>query len=128
MKVKVFSGEMGIKSIIVDGNNVEAVYKAVLKAKAEILKRKQPIFIEMPTYRWREHCGPNYDNHIGYRDEEEFLNWKEKDPLKKLLLNDEKLFSVKESIVEEITEAHEFAEESSFPSEEDYLTLINLKK
>lgn len=67
---------MGIKSIIVDGNNVEDVYEAVLKAKAEILKKKQPIFIEMPTYRWREHCGPDFDNHIGYRDEKEFLRWK----------------------------------------------------
>ena len=26
--------------------------------------------------------GPNYDNDIGYRDEEEFNEWKEKDPIK----------------------------------------------
>ena len=39
-------------------------------------------FIEFNTYRWREHCGPNYDNDIGYRSEAEYLEWKEKDPLK----------------------------------------------
>ena len=33
-------------------------------------------FVEFDTYRWREHCGYQYDNHIGYRDEEEFLAWK----------------------------------------------------
>ena len=119
---------MGISSYSGDGNNVEEVYEMTRQAKNKILSDGGPQLLEFSTYRWREHCGPNYDNHIGYRDEEEFLNWKEKDPLKKLLLNDEKLFSFKESIVKEITEAHEFAEESSFPSEEDYLKLINIKK
>jgi TPP-dependent pyruvate/acetoin dehydrogenase alpha subunit len=119
---------MGICSYSGDGNNVEEVYEMTRQAKNKILSDEGPQLLEFSTYRWREHCGPNYDNHIGYRDEEEFLNWKEKDPLKALMLNDEKLFSVKKSIVKEITEAHEFAEESSFPSEEDYLKLINLKK
>ena len=114
---------MGIKSIIVDGNNVEDVYKAVLKAKAEILKKKQPIFIEMPTYRWREHCGPNFDNHIGYRDEKEFLRWKKKDPIKifsnKLLkshkISEVQLKKIYTSIEKEIDEAFDFAKKSPFP-------------
>ena len=29
-----------------------------------------PQFVELETYRWREHCGPNYDNDLGYRTEE----------------------------------------------------------
>ena len=40
-----------------------------------------PGLIELETYRWREHCGPNYDNDIGYRTEEEFEMWKDNDPL-----------------------------------------------
>jgi TPP-dependent pyruvate/acetoin dehydrogenase alpha subunit len=115
---------MGIKSIIVDGNNVEDVYEAVLKAKAEILKKKQPIFIEMPTYRWREHCGPDFDNHIGYRDEKEFLRWKKKDPIKifsNKLLNRNKISQVQlkkiyTSIEKEIDEAFDFAKKSPFPN------------
>ena len=33
------------------------------------------------TYRWLEHCGPNYDNDLGYRTEAEFEHWKAHDPL-----------------------------------------------
>ena len=32
----------------------------------------KPVFIEFQTYRWLEHCGPNFDNNIGYRSEKEF--------------------------------------------------------
>ena len=38
-------------------------------------------FIEFETYRWREHCGYQFDNNIGYRSEEEFQSWKLKDPI-----------------------------------------------
>lgn len=114
---------MGIKSIIADGNNVEDVYKSVSKAKAEILKNKQPMFIEMPTYRWREHCGPNFDNHIGYRDEKEFLKWQKKDPIKiftnKLLRSKKvsqlQLNKIYLSVENEIDEAFNFAKNSPFP-------------
>ncbi len=117
---------IGISSDSGDGNKLEEVYEMTRQAKTKILSEEGPQLLEFSTYRWREHCGPNYDNDIGYRDEEEFLNWKEKDPLKDLLLNEEKLTSIKESIMKEITEAHMFAEESLFPSKEDYMKLINL--
>jgi pyruvate dehydrogenase E1 component alpha subunit len=42
------------------------------------------MFLVFDTYRWREHCGPNYDNHIGYRTEAEYLEWKQRDPLERL--------------------------------------------
>ena len=114
---------MGVKSIITDGNNVEDVYMSVSKAKAEILKNKKPMFIEMPTYRWREHCGPNFDNHIGYRDEKEFLKWQKKDPIKiftnKLLSNKKvsqlQLDKIYLAVEKEIDEAFNFAKNSPFP-------------
>ena len=34
-----------------------------------------PYFFEFKNYRWREHCGPNYDNDIGYRQKNEFKYW-----------------------------------------------------
>jgi hypothetical protein len=39
------------------------------------------VFLECKTYRWREHCGHGFDNHIGYRTEAEFLAWQERDPI-----------------------------------------------
>src|SRR5690606_9676783 len=40
-----------------------------------------PVFLELKTYRWREHCGPGFDNHIGYRTEAEYLSWRARDPI-----------------------------------------------
>ena len=42
-----------------------------------------PYFLELPTYRWREHCGPGYDNDIGYRSDLN-LSFKQKDPIESL--------------------------------------------
>ena len=38
-------------------------------------------FILADTYRWREHCGPFYDNDLGYRSEAEFQAWRKRDPV-----------------------------------------------
>ena len=38
----------------------------------------------MDTYRHLEHCGPNEDDHLNYRNKNEVSFWKKKDPLKVL--------------------------------------------
>ena len=76
---------MGIEADFGDGNKVHEVFEKVSKAKSNILLGKGPQFLEFETYRWREHCGPNYDNDIGYRTEEEFLEWRKRDPIKNIL-------------------------------------------
>ena len=45
--------------------------EAVARARAG----SGPTFLLLDTYRWREHCGPSFDNHIGYRTEAEFSEW-----------------------------------------------------
>jgi pyruvate dehydrogenase E1 component alpha subunit len=72
---------MGVPSTLIDGNDVESVYDAASEGYSIARNGKGPFLIEAVTYRWLEHCGPNYDNDIGYRTEAEFLQWKEKDPL-----------------------------------------------
>ncbi len=127
-KIYDMSKGLGISSNYGDGNKVEEVYEMTRQAKTKIASGEGPQLLEFSTYRWREHCGPNFDNDIGYRDEDEFLQWKEKDPLKELLLNDEKISHIKRNLEKEIREAHKFAEESTFPTREEYLQLINQKK
>ena len=113
---------MGISSQHGDGNDVEGVYKTVKNAKQNILKGGGPQFLEFDTYRWREHCGPNFDNDIGYRDKSEFLRWKKKDPLKKFYsLNSKKYVDKKINLIhQEILQAHQLADEADFPSLQDY--------
>jgi pyruvate dehydrogenase E1 component alpha subunit len=44
-----------------------------------------PIFVEVPTYRWLEHCGPFDDDYLGYRPLGELASEKLVDPITILL-------------------------------------------
>ena len=71
----------GVKTVQADGNNAQEVYDKACAAVRDLREGAGPVFMELPTYRWLEHCGPGYDNHIGYRSEAEFQDWKKRDPL-----------------------------------------------
>ena len=64
-----------------DGNQVELVHDLVSQAVDRARAGQGPTFLEFMTYRWREHCGPNYDDHLGYRPAQEFTEWKQRCPL-----------------------------------------------
>lgn len=40
-----------------------------------------PYFLEIPTYRYYQHCGPAKDDDLGYRSQEEVRKWQDLDPL-----------------------------------------------
>lgn len=115
---------IGIKSSVVNGNNSFEIYKHVSNIVDEMRLSKKPHFIELPTYRWREHCGYNYDNDIGYRSEEEYESWKKKDPIKNMenklyddfSISKEQVAQIKSETDNEIKKAFKFAEDSAFPS------------
>lgn len=113
---------MGISAQHGNGNDVEEVARKVKHAKTMILKSEGPQFLEFDTYRWREHCGPNFDNNIGYREESEFLKWKKKDPLKNFYAeNSQEYIDRKiDTISQEIDDAHQFADDSKFPTLQEY--------
>jgi len=108
----------GMQTMLTDGNDVQAVYAASLQACDSLRQGKGPVFLEMPTYRWREHCGPNYDNDIGYRTPEEFQNWQAKDPLEKIAtrIPEDAMKGIDQKILQEIKEAFAFAKASPFPA------------
>ncbi len=113
----------GLDCYEADGNDVISVYQVTKEAVKKIKEGAGPAFIEAPTYRWREHCGPNYDNNIGYRTEEEFLQWQRKCPVEKLkaklladgLLTTDSFLQMQEVIKKEILEAVNFAKLSPYP-------------
>lgn len=67
-----------------DGNDVAAVVATSEKAIARARMGEGPAFLEFSTYRWREHCGPNYDDDLGYRPAGELAAREELCPLKQL--------------------------------------------
>lgn len=106
----------GILAKTGDGNDVEEVYRLAEEAVAFIREGNGPVFLEFDTYRYREHCGPHFDNHIGYRTEEEVLFWEKRCPIKlqaQRISDDIELLTL--PILSEIEEAFAFAEQSPFP-------------
>jgi pyruvate dehydrogenase E1 component alpha subunit len=64
-----------------DGNDPLAVHDLMRAAATHARFGEGPVFLELKTYRWREHCGAGFDNHIGYRTEAEYLAWRQRDPI-----------------------------------------------
>jgi TPP-dependent pyruvate/acetoin dehydrogenase alpha subunit len=126
-KIHEMVAAMGIGTHFGDGNDILEVSSITKSAIAKIRQESKPMFLEFVTYRWREHCGPNYDNDIGYRSIEEFELWKTKDPLKRtynqLIVEDpsfpEQWHAQQQEILREIDLAFQFAENSPFPEEND---------
>ncbi len=80
-----------------------------------------PYFFEFKTYRWLEHCGPNIDNNLGYREKSEHNKWLKKDSLKLIklrlsLLDRDLPFKIENLINKEIQRAFNYAKNSKFPA------------
>lgn len=67
-----------------DGNDVEQVFEMADEAVERARSGNGPVFLEFATYRFREHAGPDYDNHLGYRSEAEFTAWLKLCPVESL--------------------------------------------
>lgn len=105
-----------------DGNDVEEVYRHAKMAVQRARSGQGPTFLLFDTYRWREHCGPNFDNNIGYRTEAEFEAWERRCPISALRaelsassLTEEGEDAMKAEIVGEIEEARSFARAAPLP-------------
>jgi len=117
---------LGLSTAAGDGNDPEAVFASCRAMVESIRSGGGPAFVEFATYRWREHCGPNFDNDIGYRAEAEFLAWKERDPvatyarrlLKERVVTDAEIAVMDREIAAEVADAFAFAESSPFPAPE----------
>lgn len=118
---------MGVRVAHGDGNDVVEVFHRSAEAVAAIRRGEGPHFLEFETYRWREHCGPNYDNDIGYRTPQEFETWREKDPVVRTeaalleagAITAQMSKTMRAGIRAEIERAFAFAEESPFPEPQE---------
>lgn len=69
----------GFDGVLVDGNDVLAVYSATAEALDKARKGKGPTLIEAYTYRMSNHT--TSDDAKKYRSDKEVNEWKQKDPL-----------------------------------------------
>jgi len=116
----------GIPGVVVDGNDVLAVYETTQKAVERARKGEGPTLIECKTYR---HKGHSRVDPAKYRPKEEVEEWLAKDPIKrfkeKLLqtnsLTESEVQQIEKEVSDEIEEAVKFAVESPYPAPEEAL-------
>lgn len=103
-----------IPGVIVDGNDVLAVYETVKEAVGRARRGEGATLIESKTYRWMGH---SKSDPRAYRTREEEQEWKERDPIKlfasqlmdRNIATEDELKKIDEQVDKEIEEAYEFA-------------------
>ena len=116
----------GISSQKIDSTNIIQINELSKKVIKDIKRKKKPQLIEFLTYRHFEHCGPNTDDHLEYRNKKEIdfwfnkcpINFIEKKYLKKNFLNSNEYKKNIFNINKEINIAFNFAEKSNFPKKD----------
>jgi len=115
----------GIPAVEVDGNDVLAVYSAMVEAVAHARAGRGPRFIECKTYRMAGHAA--HDKFESYMPMELLAEWSDKDPLKRLeqtllderAIDERKLEGIRARVKDEVHEAVERADGDGYadPSE-----------
>jgi pyruvate dehydrogenase E1 component alpha subunit len=111
----------GIPGVVIDGNDVIAVYEAVGEAVDRARRGEGPTIIEGKTMRIRGHYEGDAQP---YRSKEEIEEWKKKDPLDRFTkkLRDDKIITSKyveekkAQFTKEIEEAVQFAKDAPYPN------------
>ena len=112
--------------VIVDGNDVEAVYNAVKEAADRGRRDEGPTLIECKTYRHYTHFTGEPDT---YRPKKEVEEWKDKDPIKRYherlieegIMDEAGLKAIQKEVEKELNLAVKFAENSPRPKPESAL-------
>ena len=110
----------GMPGVVVDGNDVEAVYQAAGEAIARARQREGPTLIEAQTYRL---CGHSRSDPRTYRSKEEEAAWQLRDPISSLAVRlkqigaatEGSLVAVEQEVTAVVDDAVAFAEESPLP-------------
>lgn len=122
----------GIAANATDGNDVEDVSTLARSAVEYARSGRGPQFLEFDTYRWREHCGPDFDDNLNYRSVEEIEAGLRECPIARYLgklkdageLAESENAAMEAQIRQEISGAFEFALASRKPTLEDGRTRL----
>jgi pyruvate dehydrogenase E1 component alpha subunit len=116
----------GIPSLIVDGNDVQAVYGKAGEAIERARQGGGPTLVECETYRL---CGHSRSDPRTYRTKDEEALWQEQEPIGRLaamlerlsLATAEELGQIEKEVVAVVDEAVAYAESSPDPEPTDTL-------
>lgn len=122
----------GVPSRRLYGNDALGIFRSARQAIAKVRKGHGPQLLELETYRWLGHVGPEDDDYLNYRPMDELDKWKKLCPIEaieKILLTNgiidkEKIDSLEVQYADEISRAFKFAKSSPFPESSDLLTNV----
>ena len=124
--------EIGVKSLWIDSTQPITALEKLRDSINEARSKQSPLFVEINTFRFLEHCGPNNDDHLNYREpkyvSESILN----DPLTKIAVTlrlknvgFENWFKQKSKELSiEIDQAFFHAQQADFPEYSSLATLV----
>ena len=110
----------GFAGKVVSGNDLPAVWDVAQHAIQRARRGEGPTLIECKTYRWHGH---SEHDAAAYRNEEEFIEWRSRDPIprfefylrEKGLLTEEVQKDITAKVQAAVDEAVKYAEESPWP-------------
>ncbi|HMF19995.1 MAG TPA: thiamine pyrophosphate-dependent dehydrogenase E1 component subunit alpha [Gemmataceae bacterium] len=111
----------GLPAERIENNDVFHILGSSLAAATDIRAGEGPRFLEVMTYRWKEHVGPGDDYRLGFRTENEAAAWIENDQVLRVaeLVKPAERERIEDEVAAEIKEAFAFAEASPFPEPEE---------
>ena len=123
------AGAYNMPGVVVDGNDVVAVYETVSEARQRALAGEGPTLVECKTYRQRGHSASDVRR---YRPQEEVDAWLKRDPIVrfekalrgKRLLDDQLVEEIAAGVRSCVDEAEDFAVTSPDPPPEAGAALV----
>jgi 2-oxoisovalerate dehydrogenase E1 component alpha subunit len=112
----------GMPGVVVDGNDIFAVYEAARAALDRARSGGGPTLLECKTYRFRPHS--NADDDRKYRSEDEVAEWRARDPIARLeryvlqhgLATEEQIAEMRRTLEVEVDQAILEAERAPGPA------------
>ena len=126
-----------IPSLMVDGNDVAAVFRAATELIDSARRGMGPGFLELATYRWYGHVDWREDLDVGVnRSAEDLKKWKQLDPVARLktallgksMISESEFCRLERQISDEVDRAWATALESPFPENEALLSHVYSKQ
>ncbi len=111
---------------MVKDGDVFAIREKTEKMLAHVRSGKGPAFLELHTYRWKEHVGPTNDDDAPYRDQKTLAHWKADDQVAKLekMLPAVEAKMIQDEVERLVQQSVDFSEADSFPTEQELLTHV----
>ena len=124
-----------IESATHDGNDVIDVWQSSRRAIDRARGGYGPSFLVYNTYRYLEHVGPGLDIELGYRSQDEWNAWRNRDVIDRLrhnLRNHKSNWleieqSIEDEVALEIEKAFNFALASPYPETIDLMAFVHPK-